>query len=143
MIPRIASYGVLWYIFDRENFNWHAGAALATWFMTLVIQRAEYRDTQAVHAKLDELLHVETEARNALTNIDKKDPEDIEKHRKLERANDGAAGLLAPYRAGTLKPISASSGGSHRPRSRGCVKTVKVSRSSKAKRKNRLGWTVR
>ena len=81
-------YGALWFYFDRENFNWHTGAVLATWFMTLVIQRAEYRDTQAVHAKLDELLHVEKEARNALTNIDKKDPEDIEKHRKVERAND-------------------------------------------------------
>ena len=56
--------------------------------MTLVIQRAEYRDTQAVHAKLDELLHVQGKARNALTNIDRKDPEDIEKHRKIERAND-------------------------------------------------------
>jgi low affinity Fe/Cu permease len=81
-------YGALWYAFEPENFNWHAGAVLATWFMTLVIQRAEYRDTQAVHAKLDELLHVQGEARNALTNIDKRDPEDIEKHRKLERAND-------------------------------------------------------
>lgn len=56
--------------------------------MTLVIQRAEYRDTQAVHAKLDELLHGQTTARNSLTNIDKKDPEDIEKHRKIERAKD-------------------------------------------------------
>jgi hypothetical protein len=27
-------------------------------------------------------------SRNALTNIDRKDPEDIEKHRKIERAND-------------------------------------------------------
>jgi low affinity Fe/Cu permease len=85
MVP---TYGLLWYIFDRESFSWHAVAVLATWFMTLVIQRAEYRDTQAVHAKLDELLHVQGEARNALTNIDKRDPEEIEKHRKLERAND-------------------------------------------------------
>ena len=81
-------YGALWLIFERDTFNWHAGAVLATWFMTLVIQRAEYRDTQAVHAKLDELLHVQGKARNALTNIDRKDPEDIEKHRKIERAND-------------------------------------------------------
>jgi low affinity Fe/Cu permease len=81
-------YGALWLIFERDTFNWHAGAVLATWLMTLVIQRAEYRDTQAVHAKLDELLHVQGKARNALTNIDRKDPEDIEKHRRIERAND-------------------------------------------------------
>ena len=85
MVP---AYGLLWWLFDRENFNFHAGAVLATWFMTLVIQRAEYRDTQAVHAKLDELLHAEEEARDALTKIDKKDPEDIEQHRKIARAGD-------------------------------------------------------
>ena len=81
-------YGLLWWIFEPDHFNFHAGAVLATWFMTLVIQRAEYRDTQAVHAKLDELLHVQGDARNALTKIDRKDPEDIEQHRKLERASD-------------------------------------------------------
>jgi len=85
MVP---AYGLLWWIFDRENFSFHAGAVLATWFMTLVIQRAEYRDTQAIHAKLDELLRVQDEARSALTKIDKKDPEDIEQHRKNERASD-------------------------------------------------------
>ena len=35
--------------------------------MTLFIQRAEHRDTQAVHAKLDELLRVEGRARTELT----------------------------------------------------------------------------
>jgi low affinity Fe/Cu permease len=38
------------------TFNWCAIATLAAWFMTLVIQRAEHRDTQAIHAKLDEIL---------------------------------------------------------------------------------------
>ena len=85
MVP---AYGLLWWVFEPEHFNFHAGALLATWFMTLVIQRAEYRDMQAVHAKLDELLHVQGEARNALTKIDRKDPEDIEQHRKIERATD-------------------------------------------------------
>ena len=81
-------YGVLWFIFDRDSFNWHAGALLATWFMTLVIQRADYRDTQALHAKLDELLHAQGSASNKLTTIDKEDAEDIEKHRKTARVND-------------------------------------------------------
>ena len=85
MVP---AYGVLWYIFDREHFSWHAGAVLATWFMTLVIQRAEHRDTQAIHAKLDELLHAQGSASNKMTNIDKKDAEDIEAHREVARAKD-------------------------------------------------------
>src|SRR6185369_12330305 len=49
-------YGALWYVFKPETFEWHAVATLATWAMTLVIQRAEHRDTQAIHAKLDEIL---------------------------------------------------------------------------------------
>jgi low affinity iron permease len=48
-------YGALWYLYRPETFEWHAGATMATWFMTLVIQRAEHRDTQAIHVKLDEM----------------------------------------------------------------------------------------
>lgn len=43
-------YGALWYVLKPETFEWHAVATLATWAMTLVIQRAEHRDTQAIHA---------------------------------------------------------------------------------------------
>ena len=39
-----------------ETFGWAAIATLATWLMTLFINRTEHRDTQALHAKLDELL---------------------------------------------------------------------------------------
>ena len=45
-------YAVLWFVFDRSSFDWHAGATLIVWFMTLLIQRAEHRDTQALQAKL-------------------------------------------------------------------------------------------
>jgi low affinity Fe/Cu permease len=45
-----------------ETFDWHAVATIATWFMTLIIQRAEHRDTQAIHAKLDELLRADGNA---------------------------------------------------------------------------------
>jgi low affinity Fe/Cu permease len=49
--------------------------------MTLVIQRAQHRDTQAIHAKLDELLRVHGEARNELTSLDDEDAEEVEKKR--------------------------------------------------------------
>jgi low affinity Fe/Cu permease len=49
--------------------------------MTLFIQRAEHRDTQAIHAKLDELLRAEGKADDELATLDRREPEEIEKHR--------------------------------------------------------------
>jgi low affinity Fe/Cu permease len=74
-------YAVLWWAFDPDTFNWHAAATIATWLMTLVIQRAEHRDTQAVHAKLDELLKADKAARTELSHIDEDDAEEIEAKR--------------------------------------------------------------
>ena len=84
----LIAYAVLWLVFAPTTFEWHAVATMATWFMTLLIQRAEHRDTQAIHAKLDELLHAEKNARNALTQIDGREPEEIEALRKRERRGD-------------------------------------------------------
>jgi low affinity Fe/Cu permease len=50
----VALYALLWLLFDPGLFNWHGIAMLATWCVTLFIQRGEHRDTQAIHAKLDE-----------------------------------------------------------------------------------------
>jgi Low affinity iron permease len=55
--------------------------------MTLVIQRAEHRDTQAIHAKLDELLKAEGNADNDVMGIDDKDAEEVESERKEIRAS--------------------------------------------------------
>ena len=52
-------------------------ATLATLGMTHVIQRAEHRDTQAIHAKLDEVLHALGDARNELTRITRESLEEI------------------------------------------------------------------
>ena len=81
-------YGIAWIIFYRESFSWASIATLATWFMTLLIQRAAHRDTQAIHAKLDELLRAQSEARTELAAIDQQDPEEIEEHRRTARAID-------------------------------------------------------
>lgn len=84
----VALYAAVWLIIDRQSFDFHAVSTLAVWCMTLLIQRAEHRDAQAMHAKLDELLHTQKSARNDLTLIDKKEPEDIERHRSEARKND-------------------------------------------------------
>ena len=83
----VGVYVVVWLIASPGSFDWHAIATVATWFMTLIIQRAEHRDTQAIHAKLDELLRVEGAARNELTMLDDEEPEVIEAHRSQERSD--------------------------------------------------------
>ena len=55
---------------------------MATWFMTLLIQRAEHRDTQAIHGKLDELLRAHNQAETAMAKLDDEEPEDIERLRE-------------------------------------------------------------
>jgi low affinity Fe/Cu permease len=82
------AYTVCWLFFQPDTLNWHGVATLATWCMTLFIQRAEHRDTQAIHAKLDELLRAEGGARNALTRVDDSEPEEIEEHRTEARQQD-------------------------------------------------------
>jgi low affinity Fe/Cu permease len=74
-------YSVAWLVLG-DGLGWHHIAVMATWGMTLVIQRAEHRDTQALHAKLDELLKAVGGADNDVMDIDEKDAEDVEKARK-------------------------------------------------------------
>jgi low affinity Fe/Cu permease len=81
----VAVYASTWVVVSPETFGWHGVATVATWMMTLVIQRAEHRDTQAIHAKLDELLRAENRARNELTELDKQEPEEIETHRERQQ----------------------------------------------------------
>ena len=56
--------------------------------MTLLIQRAEHCDTQALQVKIDELLHANAQADSALTRIDEKEPEEIELLRTKAGATD-------------------------------------------------------
>jgi low affinity Fe/Cu permease len=83
--PIAFCYVAAWLVLNPETFDWHAVATVATWFMTLIIQRAEHRDTQAIHARLDELLRVDGNARSELTRLDEQEPETIEKHREHEQ----------------------------------------------------------
>lgn len=87
-------YVCSWLIFDPGTFDWHAIATIITWAMTLLIQRAGHRDTQAIQAKLDELLRADNTARTELTTIDQKQPEDIETHRAaMEQAFQTKGGV--------------------------------------------------
>jgi low affinity Fe/Cu permease len=56
--------------------------------MTLLIQRSEHRDTQALHAKLDELLRAQEGADSRLTSLDDEQPEEIERQRLEAQKQD-------------------------------------------------------
>jgi low affinity Fe/Cu permease len=73
----VAAYAVAWLIFSPDTFGWAAIATLATWLMTLFINRTEHRDTQAIHAKIDELLRTQGKARAELTTLDERDVESL------------------------------------------------------------------
>ena len=79
-------YAIAWLIFSPATFGWAAIATLATWMMTLFITRTQHRDTQAIQAKLDELLRAHGDARTELGRLDEKDVEEIEEHRSKARS---------------------------------------------------------
>jgi low affinity Fe/Cu permease len=83
-------YAVLWLIFSPATFEWNAVATLAVFVMALFIQRTNRRDSLALHAKLDELLRVDDDARSELTQLDEQEPEVIERHRDAEVRKTGA-----------------------------------------------------
>lgn len=78
----VAVFGLAWFLSETETFDFAAGAALATWFMTLLIQRSEQRDDQAIHAKLDEILRALPGADHRLAELDEGEVEDVVEHRK-------------------------------------------------------------
>lgn len=84
----VALFGVGWLLFDRASFNWHGAVTLVTLVMTLFIQRAEHRDTQAIHAKLDAILRADDTAEDKLTKLDDQEPEEIEAYRRKAKAAD-------------------------------------------------------
>ncbi|MFC0686362.1 low affinity iron permease family protein [Novosphingobium clariflavum] len=85
----LALYTITWAICEPKTLDWHGYATLATWMMTLFIQRAEHRDTQAIHAKLDELLRHDPRARTSLEHEDEEEPEVIERHRRRDQERKG------------------------------------------------------
>lgn len=86
----LGAYTVGWVVFDRDSMDFHGAATLFTWLMTLFIQRAEHRDTQAIQAKLDELLRAQSGAREELSGLDEKTAGEIEQHRDAAKAGDRA-----------------------------------------------------
>jgi low affinity Fe/Cu permease len=92
-------YATLWLVFSPATFEWNAVATLAVFVMTLFIQRANRRDNLALHAKLDELLRVDDDARSELTQLDEQEPEVIERlaTKKCARAAADFGSMPLPW----------------------------------------------
>ena len=55
----------------------HTGTTIVTFLMVFVIQNAQNRDTQALQLKLDELIRVNTAARNSLMGLEEKSESEV------------------------------------------------------------------
>ena len=77
----VIACGGAWALFSPQTLDWQGIVALAVWMMTVLLQRAEHRDTQAIHAKLDHLLQAVEKADPHLSVVEKMQPEEIEKLR--------------------------------------------------------------
>ena len=56
----------------------NTGTTIVTFLMVFVIQNAQNRDTQALQLKLDELIRVNTAARNSLMGLEEKSDAELE-----------------------------------------------------------------
>jgi low affinity Fe/Cu permease len=60
----------------------NTGTTIVTFLMVFVIQSTQSRDTRALHLKLDELIRVNTQARNSLLNLEDLSEAEIEHVKK-------------------------------------------------------------
>ena len=73
----------------------NTGTTIVTFLMVFVIQTTQNRDTQALQLKLDELIRVNTAARNSLMGLEEKSEAEVEniKSAFVELASTGDASL--------------------------------------------------
>jgi low affinity Fe/Cu permease len=57
----------------------NTGTTIVTFLMVFVIQNTQHRDTQALHLKLDELIRVNSTARDSLMGLEEKSELEVEK----------------------------------------------------------------
>jgi low affinity Fe/Cu permease len=75
----------------------NTGTTIVTFLMVFVIQNTQNRDTQALQLKLDELIRVNTAARNSLMRLEEKPESEVE---DIKTAFVELAPTVSPPRAG-------------------------------------------
>jgi low affinity Fe/Cu permease len=87
--------GPLFHFSDTWQLVINTATTVLTFLMVFVIQNSLNRDSAAVHVKLDELIRVTAEARDALVGAEHMAEEDLEQMREQIQAHAGAAGHAA------------------------------------------------
>lgn len=70
MIAALGLFTGVWFVTEKANIGWDGFLAVFTMVATIVIQASQNRDTAAIHAKLDELLRVNEDARDDLRHVE-------------------------------------------------------------------------
>ncbi len=60
----------------------NTGTTIVTFLMVFLIQNAQYRDSEAIHVKLDELIRAVESANNALLDLEELDDKDLDELKK-------------------------------------------------------------
>ena len=60
----------------------NTGTTITTFLLVFLLQYTQNRDTRALHAKLDDLIHASEQAHNHLIGIEQADPDEIEQARR-------------------------------------------------------------
>ena len=82
----IAIVGIVAYVTDDEHFLGGANIAISivTLLLLPILQATQNRDGAALHAKLDELIKVNAEARDTLIGLENRSEHEIEQTRRDE-----------------------------------------------------------
>ena len=70
--------GPFYHFGDTWQLVINTGTTIVTFLMVFLIQNTQNRDSEAIHIKLDELIHVIAEANNALLDIEGLDQKELD-----------------------------------------------------------------
>jgi len=82
----------------------NTGTSVVTFLMVFLIQRAQNKDSQAVHLKLNELIAAVNGASNRLINIERLEEQDLQDlHENFEKLIEHVAADPSPTRPHTIE----------------------------------------